>query len=159
MEVMSLAETDVLRDVWRCRCIPCGQVVLMHARQLIDTKRRSCGCLLQGQRRFKPADKIARSHPLWVVWRAMKDRCYNRKHDSYVYYGARGIRVCRQWLHDSSVFIAWGQSHGWQPGLELDREDVNGNYSPGNCRFVTASENQRNKRNSLVACSRRRRKR
>ena len=36
---------------------------------------------------------------------------------------------------------------GWdKPKLELDRIDVNKGYEPDNLRFVTRSENQRNRR-------------
>ncbi|WP_258286790.1 hypothetical protein, partial [Escherichia ruysiae] len=46
----------------------------------------------------------------------------------------------------SRAFIAWALVNGWQPGLQLDRRDNDGPYSPGNCRFVTRSVNRLNLR-------------
>lgn len=76
----------------------------------------------------------------------MKDRCYNPRNKSYTSYGGRGISICDEWLSDYMAFESWALSHGWVEGLAIDRIDNNGNYSPGNCRFVTAAENNQNRR-------------
>lgn len=40
---------------------------------------------------------------------------------------------------------------GYKEGLQLDRIDTNGDYTKENCRWVTAKENCRNRRdNSMV---------
>ena len=74
----------------------------------------------------------------------MKDRCLNEKSKDYPSYAGRGIKICQQWI-DS--FEAFYKDMGEKPkGTSLDRIDVNGNYSKENCRWATASEQQRNKR-------------
>lgn len=91
-----------------------------------------------------------RKHPLYVVWATMKRRCLSSKHKNYKNYGARGITVCDQWMNDFKSFYDWALSSSYERGLELDRIDVNGNYSPQNCRFVSRAAQASNKRSSIL---------
>lgn len=83
---------------------------------------------------------------LYRVWESMKARCYNCKRKDYPNYGGRGIKVCVEWKRQYRDFQIWALENGYKTGLELDRIDNNGNYEPGNCRFVTHAKNNRNKR-------------
>jgi hypothetical protein len=76
----------------------------------------------------------------------MKQRCQNKKHEHFDTYGGRGIQVCEEWKNSFDAFVAWATQHGYQPNLQIDRIDNDKGYSPDNCRFVTPSENARNKR-------------
>lgn len=91
-------------------------------------------------------------HPLYTVWHSMLRRTGFRQgasaHDIKDYIG-RGITVCEEWRTYAN-FEAWCLSNGWKRGLELDRANNGGNYEPGNCRFVTATRNQRNRRNTAL---------
>ena len=84
-------------------------------------------------------------HRLYGVWRGMKLRCYNEKHEGYKNYGGRGIQVCDEWKSDFASFYEFCISKGWQKGLEIDRINNDGDYKPDNCRFVTPKENNQNK--------------
>jgi len=86
-----------------------------------------------------------RDHPLYNVWKHIKYRCIDLKNGSYGYYGGRGIKICEEWL-DPKIFIDWCLANGWKKGLEIDRINNNGNYEPGNCRFVAGSLQSRNRR-------------
>lgn len=77
----------------------------------------------------------------------MKDRCYNPKLKDYKNYGGRGIKVCEEW-HKFENFYEWSMKNGYRDGLEIDRIDVNGDYTPNNCRFVPRLINANNKRNN-----------
>ena len=68
-------------------------------------------------------------------------RCYHSKAHKFKWYGARGISVCDEWLASPISFYNWALSNGYKDGLEIDRIDVNGNYSPQNCQFITHKEN------------------
>ena len=89
-----------------------------------------------------------RKTPEYNAWRNMKIRCYDENHDSFEYYGGRGIQVCDRWLDDFAHFLA---DMGLRPdGCSLDRIDPDGNYEPSNCRWATVGEQARNKRSARV---------
>lgn len=88
----------------------------------------------------------------------MMGRCYRVGNKSYANYGGRGIRVHGPWIKDIEVFRGWliAELHRINASVEefctnsrkytLDRIDVNGHYSPSNCRLVSQQENSRNRR-------------
>ena len=80
----------------------------------------------------------------------MLGRCEDPAGLGYRYYGARGIKVCGQW-HDFEVYYAdiTRLLGPCPPGMSLDRIDNDGDYEPGNVRWATASQQQRNSRNVL----------
>jgi hypothetical protein len=84
-------------------------------------------------------------HPLYTVWRHMKDRCYNKNGGQYKDYGGRGIVVCDEWFNNAKIFINWALPL-WRKGLQIDRKNNDGNYCSENCRFVTRAENMHNTR-------------
>jgi hypothetical protein len=75
----------------------------------------------------------------------MRWRCENPKDKDYKNYGARGISVCTAW-QEFLPFYEWAMANGYEDDLTIDRENNNGNYEPGNCRFVTKKVNGRNRR-------------
>lgn len=83
----------------------------------------------------------------------MKARCYLPQDISYKNYGARGIRVCERWLNGEgglSGIECFFRDMGERPSKShsLDRIDSNADYSPQNCRWATATEQMRNRRNT-----------
>lgn len=86
---------------------------------------------------------------LYNSWQNMKQRCFNKKHPKYPRYGGRGITVCDEWL-DVRGFAEWAIANGWKKGYSIDRIDVDGDYCPQNCRWVTVSDNSRRKSTTKI---------
>ncbi|MFA7287274.1 MAG: hypothetical protein WC055_00180 [Melioribacteraceae bacterium] len=87
-----------------------------------------------------------KKHPLYGRWMRMKRRCYDTNNKSYKSYGAKGVYVCNEWLHDFKPFYDWCMDNGYSQELDIDRINPCGPYSPCNCRFITKFENSQNKR-------------
>ena len=103
---------------------------------------------------------MSKCSELNIHYNAMKQRCYYHNSINYKYYGGRGIKVCDEWLDPEKVntpqqhhvsrgylaFQEWSLSHGYKEGLTLDRIDVNKDYSPENCRWVSMKVQNNNTR-------------
>lgn len=137
-----------------CRC-DCGTVKQIRARALLQPKNptRSCGCLrlsriheqktLHGESggRF-----VGKRTQLYRCWSNIKSRCYNHNVRSYADYGAKGIIMCDEWLHDFFAFATWAKTHGFKEGLTINRKNPAKNYEPSNCEWITLSENSKQTR-------------
>lgn len=132
------------QTMWLCIC-ECGKKVVLRAWVLKTGNTKSCGC---GFKKRNLTHGLSR-HPIYQVWALMKSRCSCRSTPNFKNYGGRGISVCQSWSKDFKCFYKWALSNGYKNGLQLDRRNNNGNYTPKNCRFVTTAVNSTNKRNTL----------
>lgn len=135
---------------WRCKC-DCGNEIVTTANSLTRGHSKSCGCY--NLEKCIERLPVKRTHclsrtPLYRSWILMKQRCFNSDRKDWMEYGGRGITICDEWL-DSSKFFEWALVNGYKEGLTLDRIDTNGNYEPSNCRWATAKEQTRNRRNTV----------
>ena len=116
-------------------------------------RKCKCGCrgITNYGKKYIRGHNISRSkhylsrHTLYNIWTNIKQRCLNSKNNNFKYYGGRGIRICIRWRRSFISFYRWAIDNGWKEGLEIDREDNDGNYTPGNCRIVTHQENSINR--------------
>lgn len=110
-------------------------------------KTKSCGCIQRenGRVQGKAGTHGMSKTKIYSRWSAIKRRCYVEGGEDYPLYGGRGIRVCDRWLDSFENFYE-DMGEAYQEGLELDRIDVNGDYSPENCRWVDEATQAWNKR-------------
>ena len=80
-------------------------------------------------------------------WAGIIKRCLDVNSPRFVDYGARGITICARWRNSFENFIA---DMGLKPTPQhsIDRINNDGNYEPGNCRWATPSQQNRNKGNN-----------
>ena len=78
---------------------------------------------------------------LYARWKAMFVRIRGQSKESFKkYYLEKGIKVCPEW-HQYEAFEKWALGNGFDPKLVLDRIRSAGHYEPGNCQWITQSEN------------------
>lgn len=144
----------VLRRVkgkyWECQC-DCGNIHIAN-RDHLGRDTNSCGCLkreVTGDRARTHGERNSRTYNLWLAIRA---RCSkSNTHERHIYYD-RGIDMCEEW-NDYLTFKSWALANGYDPTAKrgvttIDRIDNDKGYSPENCRFVSLTENARNKRDT-----------
>lgn len=85
---------------------------------------------------------------LYNIWSLMRRRCGSQTHPDFHRYGGRGIKVCESW-QDFASFRIWALAHGYADGLTIDRRDNDQGYHPGNCRWISRTQQNRNRRDNI----------
>lgn len=139
-------------NAWLCHC-DCGKETIVAEYALICGGTKSCGCW-----KIEMFVERATTHGksktrLYNIYKSMKARCYNPNTSRYDIYGGRGIKVCDEWRINYQSFYDWAMANGYDEtaprgACTIDRIDVNGNYEPSNCRWISSSTQSLNKRNN-----------
>src|SRR5439155_23544818 len=109
-DALNLAVRDARNEVfWVCRC-DCGKTTIVRSAKLRSGRTRSCGCLHRDTAQalgYKNATHgFSRDkHPLYRLWRSIKDRCYRPQHRKYRYWGGRGITMHKEWRDNFQSFF------------------------------------------------------
>ena len=155
------------RAGWICKC-NCGNFIKVRTDQLGYGPHltQSCGCWNRSKNLASSIHKLhqkyqqsdsqpnAQYNRLYNLWKKIKRRCYDPKTPEYKYYGERGIKMYQPWKEDYSTFKKWALSNNYDPQKPrskqtIDRIDVNKNYTPSNCRWVSMTIQANNKSNTL----------
>lgn len=127
---------------WKCQC-SCGQIIKRTSHDILKKyKTGKChACAL------KTKIKKNRDTPEYKIWLSMRSRCNSKTSNSYKWYGAKGISVCKRW----DDFDNFYEDMGRRPSSHhsIDRINVEGHYEPSNCKWSTIKEQNENKRNTI----------
>lgn len=130
-------------------CCDCGNTVNVLGIHLRSGHTVSCGCFRVDTSRQTMTVHGKTNTRLYTIWKNVHARCTNQNHNDYPNYGGRGITVCDEWKHNFQAFEEWAINHGYADDLSLDRIDVNGNYEPCNCRWVSQKDQCNNTRSNI----------
>lgn len=136
---------DGFEYYWLCRC-ECGKEKVLRKLDFKYGNTKSCGCLRKEKRIIKHGLTHTR---LFNIWSNLKQRCNNPNASGYDCYGGRGITYCKEW-ENFEPFMNWAVFNGYTDDLTIDRINVNGNYEPDNCRWITIKEQMNNMRSNRL---------
>ena len=145
---LSKEEANGKRGLYLCKCLMCGK---LYKRTVESIKRSKAKMCISCSNKLKWTKHGLSNNPLYFVFKNMHDRCEKSKNIKYNDYGGRGIKVCKEWEDTEDglkSFINWSNSNGYKNGLQIDRIDNDKGYSSDNCRWVTVSQNNFNRRNT-----------
>lgn len=142
LTVCSYSHSNGYSKYYLCKC-DCGNQKTVFRGNILYGKTLSCGCL-QRERAIECNQLPGNRMQLHKILNKMISRCENVNDNRYYRYGLRGISVCDEWKNDKESFCLWALSHGYKPGLSIDRIDNDKNYCPDNCRWVTMHQQSLN---------------
>lgn len=133
--------------IYRCKC---GVEIETCMYNVKGGSKRSCGCLRKHVI-LPNTQNITHGlskHPLYLVWKGIKNRCYYKDSNRYYCYGALGVTMCDEWVKNPEKFIKWALANGWKKGMNIDKDIIPKKlgipakiYSPEMCSVVTPKEN------------------
>jgi hypothetical protein len=132
---------------WLCAC-ECGSEKTVNGYSLLSGRTQSCGCLQRERSTQARLSHGMSKHRAYRCWARMKNRCENPNAIDFDHYGARGILLCQEWRTFEGFWTDMGAS--WARGLTIERDDVDGNYSPSNCRWIPITEQTPNRRDNIM---------
>ena len=127
-------------------CVYCGAKTIQSISDFHKLKNDSCHHYDRFGFPTFHANRDSISNPRIVkIFCKMKDRCYDTSASDYKFYGAKGIKICNEWLHHPNEFISWSLKNGYRDDLTIDRIDSSKNYCPENCRWIPRQLNFKHK--------------
>ena len=148
LTVVAFSHTKNKNSYWECHC-ECGNQKIIQRSNLKSGDIISCGCYRE-ENKHKFGYKHGFSNDkIYTIWSAMVQRVTNPNNDRYNCYGGRGIIINNEWMIPEN-FIEWAIKNGYKEGFTIERIDVNGNYEPNNCKWITMKEQYDNRQNTRL---------
>ena len=136
--------SDDGHKLYHIKCVKCGWETDMLKAQ-IDRATQCNHIGLGGVYTSITADFNWNNQRLKSIFKHMKQRCYSDKYREYRWYGARGIKICDEWLNNPQTFETWALSNGYNDTLTIDRKNEDQDYCPENCRWISHENNSKYK--------------
>ncbi len=133
---------------YNIRC-DCGVSKAMWGHVILRSRTQSCGCRAGAAISAANSTHGMTKSAEFAIWSSMIARCTRPSAINYAEYGGRVITVCERWLEFENFYSDIGPRPSSKHSLDRF-PDNNGNYEPGNCRWATDSEQQRNKRSNVM---------
>lgn len=127
------------KHIWLCEC-DCGNTCEISSSAF--NRNNSCGCMVRKSRITHHKSNTR----LFDIWRGMKKRCYNPNSPAYQWYGEKGIKLCKDWEDNFENFYNWAVNNGYRENLTIERTDIDKDYEPSNCKWITNEEQANNRR-------------
>jgi predicted transcriptional regulator len=131
----------------RVKCVcDCGSIKNYIKGNLNSGNTTNCGCEKNKKLIERSTKHNMRKSKIYYIYSHIKSRCYNPKTSSYKWYGAKGIKVCDEWLGENGFinFYNWAISNGYKDGLSIERIDIDKNYCPQNCTWIDVLKQHEN---------------
>lgn len=151
---ISYNHTSDNQAYWLYKC-DCGKEHIARANTITYVAKKakqpnipSCGCVELANKTKHGFRKVKDTHPLYRTYRNIMSRCYNVNDKNYIFYGAKGVKICNEWKDNPIAFIKWGLANGWKKGLSIDKDIICNKlniypkvYSPLTCIFLPRKKN------------------
>ena len=128
--------------LYHVKCCECGWETDMQLRHIKRAKicvHKTLGDV------YINTDIIWQNKRIGNIFSGMKRRCYNQNDENYRWYGAKGIKICDEWMNNPKAFELWSIENGYNDNLTIDRENEEKDYCPENCRWITSNDNSKYK--------------
>lgn len=129
-----------------CKCVcDCGNIHEASWRKVKNGHTKSCGCLsieMSTKNILKNKTHGMKNSKTYSTWRAMRKRCAEKRR----FY--KNISVCERWNKFENFLKDMGERPF--PKATIDRIDGTKGYEPGNCRWATMKEQQRNRKDNVL---------
>lgn len=79
----------------------------------------------------------------YARWKSMMQRCNDPGADNFEHYGGAGVTVCERWQDFALFRVDMGECP--DKSMTLDRIEGAKGYEPGNCRWATRADQNRNR--------------
>lgn len=136
--VLSFYEKRGYLNVWKIQC-DCGKINIAYQSNILTGKTKTCGC---GVGEAASTHRMSNSK-VYHIWEQIIQRCTNKNHVAFKYYGGRGIKICEEWLVFENFYKDMGEPKEKE---QIDRIDCELGYFKNNCRWTTISINSHNVR-------------
>lgn len=138
------------KPIYIVRCLGCGYErestygqISSPAKKIIHCNHLQCNGYVSPRISWK-------NKRLQRIFSDMKQRCYNIRSPDYRFYGAKGIKICDEWIRDPEKFVQWAESNGYEESLTIDRKNSKKDYSPDNCHWIPAVDNTKYKTTTRI---------